>query len=161
MRSKETRPGGEFRVRPSDMADETIQVDTPAAEDRQYGWVATLDVLVSEAERWVEDGVHVIRSTEFDVVAGDLDFDRAVDQFVDKAEDLWTYLSELDGLTENENETYLRLAPRFHQIYKELERRENERRRRLIILNLRRRGAHLRGWHSASTPERSSQALPA
>ena len=141
------------------MAGEVTLVATPTEENPDRGRVAAVGgVVLSDAEHWVEDGVHVIRSTEFPVIAGADDFDGAVDQFGEKLEDLWLYLSEIETLTDNENELFLALAPRFRDIYRELERREAERQRRIIILNLRRRGAHLRNW--VSTPEHSSAALP-
>ena len=127
------------------------------------GAAYSFDVLISEGERWIEDGIHVIRSTEFDVVAGDPDFDRALSKFIDMHEDLWAYLSGLEELTDNENETFLKLAPRFLEVHRELERREEERRRRRINISFsarrrRGRGNPLYGWQSApSTPQRSSQ----
>jgi hypothetical protein len=118
-------------------------------------------VPVSAAEHWEEDGVHVFRSLEFNVIAGHEDFNTAVDQFVEKAEDLWTYLSELDGLTDNENETFLILSPRFRQILKVLERREEERLRRLVTVKVRRRSAHSRAWEPKSRQPKSSVMSPA
>lgn len=116
--------------------------------------------IVSFAERWEEHGVHVIRSLDFDVTAGDADFQKAVDQFVEKAEDLWSYLSNLETISENENEMFLKLAPRFLELYKEFERREASRRERLISISfgpLRQRGEHsLRNWRP-STPASASQ----
>lgn len=121
------------------------------------------DTIVSFAEHWVEDGAHVIRSLDFDVIAGDPDFQRAIDQFVEKAEDLWSYLSGLEVISENENEMFLTMAPRFLKIYKELERREARRRERLISINLgrvRQRGQHsLRNWRP-STPAPVSHLSP-
>ncbi len=127
----------------------------------EYGCVRYLGHPVSDAAHWEEDGVHVLRSLDFDVTAGDPDFDRAIDQFVEKAEDLWIYLSELETITENENETFLKLAPRFLAIYRELERREASRRRRVISINFsrfRQRGEHpLRNWRPSSIPASASQ----
>jgi hypothetical protein len=101
----------------------------------------------------------VFRSMEYDLIAGDEDFQRAVDQFVEKAEDLWGYLSDLDGLTDNENETFLILAPRFRDIFKKLERKEEERRRKLVSVSVRRR-SH-RAWEPQSEPTNSSAMSPA
>jgi hypothetical protein len=118
------------------------------------------DTIVSFAERWEEDGFHVIRSLDFDVTAGAPDFQSAVDQFVEKAEDLWSYLSNLETISDNENEMFLKMAPRFFRIYKELERREANRRDRVISINfgrLRQRGEHsLRNWRP-SAPASASQ----
>lgn len=121
------------------------------------------DKIVSSAERWEEDGVHVIRSLDFDVIAGDPDFQKAVDQFVEKAEDLWSYLSSLETISENENEMFLKMAPRFLDIYKELERREKARRERVISINfgpLRQRGQHsLRNWRPSQPASASRPSL--
>lgn len=126
----------------------------------EYGRVVTFDTTVSFAEHWEEDGVHVVRSLDFDVIAGDPDFSRAIDQFVEKAEDLWIYLSGLEVISDNENEMFLKLAPRFLDIYKELERREASRRERMISISfgrLRQRGEHqLRNWRP-SIPASVSQ----
>ena len=117
----------------------------------EYGCVMALGHIISFAEHWEEDGVHVLRSLDFDVIAGDANFQKAVDQFVEKAEDLWSYLSGLETISENENEMFLKLAPRFLEIYKEFERREARRRERVISINFgrfRQRGEHsLRNWH--------------
>ena len=140
------------------------RIEAPLTEGApDPGCAVSFGILVSEGEHWVEEGVHVIRSTEFDVIAGDPDFDRALDQFVDKHEDLWGYLSGLEELTDNENETFLKLAPRFLAIHRELERREEERRKRRISVSFgafrrRHRGNTLHGWQQgSSTPARSSQ----
>jgi hypothetical protein len=118
------------------------------------------DTIVSFAEHWEEGAIHVIRSLDFDVTAGDADFRNAIDQFVEKAEDLWSYLSGLDSISDNENEMFLKMAPRFLKIYKELERREARRRERLISITfgrLRQRGEHsLRNWRP-SIPASASQ----
>ena len=139
------------------MADDR-QTSTEQSPD--HGAVMAFDKLISLAEHWVEDDLHVIRSLEFDVIAGDEDFQRAVDQFAEKAEDLWSYLSKQEGISENENQTFLLLAPRFLDIYKELERREAQRRQRLISINLnrlRQRGEHFRNWRPESTPSSASR----
>lgn len=145
-----------------------------AAADRQLteespecGIVTAFDKTISLAEHWLEGGVHVLRSVEFDVIAGDEDFQAAIDQFAEKAEDLWIYLSKQERLTENENETFMLLADRFLEIYKLLEQREVERReeqqrqrRRLpITINFNRpRGEHpLRNWRPQSIPNSASQ----
>ena len=137
----------------------------PTETSPEYGVVTALDKPISLAEHWIEDDVHVIRSMEFDVIAGHGDFQLAVDQFAEKAEDLWIYLSKQEGITDNENETFLLLADRFLEIYKELERREMrrleaEQHQRLVSINLnrqRQRGEHFRNWQPRSTPSLVSQ----
>ena len=134
----------------------------PLTEDApEYGCVLAFDTIVSYAEHWEEDGIHVLRSLDFDVIAGDGEFQRALDQFVEKAEDLWSYLSSLEVISDNENEMFLKLAPRFLGIYKELERREASRRERVVSIDfgrLRQRGQQhqLRKWRP-SIPASVSQ----
>lgn len=129
----------------------------------EYGRIMVFDKIVSFAEHWEEDGIHVLRSLDFDVTAGDADFQQAVDQFVEKAEDLWSYLSGLETISDNENEMFLRMAPRFLAIYKELERREKSRRERVISINfarLRQRGQHsLRNWRPSKPASASQPSL--
>jgi hypothetical protein len=129
----------------------------------EYGTVSLLGLPITDAEHWIEDGVHVLRSLDFDVTVGDRDFWAAVDKLGGSVEDLWSYLSELETITDNENETFVLLASRFQRVFRELEKRERERRRRLIILNLRKRGQHhFRNWQPLSTrPPRSSTPSPA
>jgi hypothetical protein len=128
----------------------------PTEAAPNYGGVRVYGLPVGAAEHWMEDDVHVIRGLEFDVIAGDPDFQTAVEKFGEKAEDLWSYLSNQEHLTENENETFLVLAPRFLAIYKELERREAERSQRVLSITFprfRQRGErHLRNWQPHSTP---------
>jgi hypothetical protein len=142
-------------------ATDQIRPEPPTEAAPEYGCVLAFDTIVSFAEHWEEGGVHVIRSLDFDVIAGDEVFQNAIDQFVEKAEDLWSYLSSLEVISDNENEMFLKLAPRFLDIYKELERREASRRERVVSINfgrLRQRGQHhLRNWRpsipaSASHP---------
>jgi hypothetical protein len=148
----------------TETAEDTGGATLPSEDAPVLGRAKWLGVPISEGERWVEDDVHVIRSTEVDVIAGDADFQQAVEQFIRKVEDLFHYLSTVEELSDNENETYLRLAPRFLKVYKELERREEERRRRLISISfgrLRERGEHYRYWQqSTSTPKHSSVGSP-
>lgn len=139
------------------------QAQPPTEAAPEYGRIAVFDITVSFAERWEEDGVHVLRSMDFDVIAADKDLQRAVDQFVEKAEDLWSYLSGLDTISENENEMFLKMAPRFLDIYRELERREKARRERVISINfgrLRQRGQHsLRNWRPSQPASASQPSL--
>lgn len=137
--------------------------EPPTEASPEYGCVVAFDTIVSLAEHWEEDGVHVLRSLDFDVISGDPNFQNAVDQFVEKAEDLWSYLSGLETISDNENEMFLKMAPRFLEIYKELERREAKRRKSIVSINLgrlRQRGEHsLRNWRP-SKPTSASQPSP-
>lgn len=145
------------------MSDSPTIDDSPTGERHAMpGYASRVGIVVSEGERWVENGIHVVRSTEFDIIAGDEDFEVAVGKFIDMHEDLWSYLSSVEELTDNENETFLALAPRFLAIHREFERREEERRKRLISISFggfRRgqRGNSLHAWQSGSTQANSSQ----
>ncbi|MGB7589471.1 MAG: hypothetical protein WBM00_12275 [Solirubrobacterales bacterium] len=124
--------------------------EPPTEASPEYGCVVAFDTNVSFAEHWEEDGIHILRSLDFDVTSGDTDFQKAVDQFVEKAEDLWSYLSGLETTGANENEMFLIMAPRFLEIYRKLERRETKWRESVVSINfgrLRQRGEHsLRSW---------------
>lgn len=129
----------------------------------EHGRIVAFDTIVSFAEHWEEDGIHILRSLDFDVTSGDADFQKAVDQFVEKAEDLWSYLSGLETISDNENEMFLKMAPRFLEIYKELERREAKRRESIVSINfgrLRQRGEHsLRNWRPSKPASVSQPSL--
>lgn len=131
----------------------TSEALTEATPER--GQVTAFGLLLSEAEHWIEDGIHVVRSSEFDLIAGDQDFMVAVNSLGEKTEDLFWYLGEQESLTENENETFLLLAPRFMGIFQELERRETARRKTFSV-NFRRR-TQIRDWLPESTHNTSSQ----
>jgi hypothetical protein len=50
-------------------------------------------VTVSEGLHWLEDGVHVIRSSEYDLMGQGDDLHEAVRDFVGQAFDLFAYLT--------------------------------------------------------------------
>lgn len=53
--------------------------------------------MLSGAAYWFEDGLHVFRSTEYDVIAADEDKDTAARIFVEKSEDYGKFLAEPEG----------------------------------------------------------------
>jgi hypothetical protein len=78
---------------------------------------------------------------------------------VTKVRDLASYLRELEDPTDNELELLAAIQGPFAKLAEELERREQERRRRLVSVSfgvLRRgsRGMTLRTWRPESTPSR-------
>lgn len=114
-------------------------------------------VELSRAERWYEDGAHVIRSTEFDCIAEHPDAEEAVTVFVDNAFDLMLALSELDQggeATGGERETLALIESRFARAAWDERRREA--RRRKAASQMRRRGEPHWGRHS---PAGSSSLL--
>ena len=120
------------------------------------GAVLLGSVELSRAERWYEDGAHVIRSTEFDCIAEHPDAEQAVAVFVDNAFDLMLALSELDAgeATEGERDTLALIESRFARAAWDEERREA--RRREAASRMRRRGEPHWGRHS---PAGSSSLL--
>jgi hypothetical protein len=125
----------------------------PTEESPEVGVIVYADEPIFEAEHWIEDGEHVLRSTEFELVAGDSSLTAAVNRFVEDAEDLWGHLEETRDLTANELELVSLLAKRFRkilQVVEEIERRELERRIRISL-----RPRPLRSWHPQ--PSSSSQ----
>jgi hypothetical protein len=121
------------------------------------GAVLLGEVELSRAERWFEDGLHVIHSAEFDCVAESPDAEGAVTAFVDNAYDLMLALSELDRAgeaTEIERETLALIASRFARAAWDEQRREA--RRREAASRMRRRGEPHWGRHS---PASSSSLL--
>lgn len=120
-------------------------------------------VLISEALHWVEDGHYIFRSTEFDVIAGATTSQEAIAKFIDKAEDLATYLAELAHdaeaeTTHEEGDLAILLLTRFRDAYQAgAKRLENERLRRQILARIRgRRGDSHRAWVRQS-PQMSSR----
>lgn len=121
------------------------------------GAVLLGDVELSRAERWYEDGAHVIRSTEFDCIAEHVDAEEAVTVFVDNAFDLMLALAELDQAgkaTKGERETLALIESRFARAAWDERRREA--RRRKAASRMRRRGEPHWGRHS---PAGSSSLL--
>lgn len=98
-------------------------------------------VELSRAERWVEDGHHVIRSAEFDCIAEGPDADRVVVAFVDNAFDLMCMLIEVHDsgeATDAERETLELLQSRFARAA--WGERQKAARRRQVVSRMRRRG---------------------
>jgi hypothetical protein len=73
------------------------RTSSPPTEDRpERGVIGRGDVELSKAEHFVdEDGVHIIRSLEFEVSAIADDVDSAVSVFIDNADDYCSYLAGL------------------------------------------------------------------
>lgn len=138
--------------------------DQPTEACPERGEVSLFEgVATFPAEHWLEeDGTHVLRSLEFDVIAGGATLEEAMAAFHDKARDLWVHLGELEEVTEGENELFVAVARRWHAVFAELQRREAERiqmerRRRLINFQFKRaRERHFQHWRTSSAPLHSS-----
>lgn len=121
--------------------------DVPTEDAPEHGVICREGVVVSDVLHWVEDGDHVFRSTEFDVIAGDADLATAADKFVQNAEDLADfYVDARRDLTEIELEHAIRLLQRFTEIYRSENRLLEARSRRLSVLIA---FLRLRSWRRA------------
>jgi hypothetical protein len=107
----------------------TASSPPPTEEKPETGVVGLGDVVLSAAEHFVgDDGVHVIRSLEFDVSTHAEDVDSATTAFVDNAEDYCSYLADLAGsgrATAHELESLALLVKRLRAL-REREREEAE-----------------------------------
>jgi hypothetical protein len=72
-------------------------VGDPTVDDPESGEIRVRGVILSAVAYWREDGVHVFRSTEYDVIAADEDRDTAARTFIEKSEDYAEFLSDSDG----------------------------------------------------------------
>ena len=106
----------------------------PTEETPERGVLTMFDVDLSEADYFVADGDHVIRSREFDVIAGGASFAEALDAFGAKLLDFAIYLGDLEHLAENEESMFHILAPRVMRITRAFERYEEEQKRRRLHL---------------------------
>jgi len=116
--------------------------DLPVAASEQVaelGWIFVSgpggDQQLSQARAWREDGVYTLRSSEFDVIAEDEDFDVAIDVFVAWLIDYAALLAErVDSrkATEDEARIFAVLSARLFPLLREAEqeRRRHVRRRR-------------------------------
>jgi hypothetical protein len=110
--------------------------------------------LVSEGAWWRDEaGDYVIRSSEFDVVAGGDTFDEALGDFIREVIGYGGYLSELGSRAENEDEMLQLLTPRMFRITQALQIAE-----RPPAHTARRRRGSPREWRSRQAGSRS--ALP-
>jgi hypothetical protein len=116
-------------------------------------------VELSTVEHWVEDGLHVFRSTEFDCIAEGKDLASAVVTFIESAEDLFRLLDDLldaGRATDDETRTLVKLSRRFFEVSEAME--QEEARRALISLRRRLRRPQ---WQPQTTRDSSSELLHA
>lgn len=115
--------------------------------------------LLSAAERWIEDGTHVVRSLEYDLTVEGDDWDDAIQAFIEQSFEYLVLLAELvesGEATPGEHRAFDVLGSRAAKIVADEERRR-ERRRGFRL----RKGRHSSGgqWQGPSTP-RNSSTLP-
>jgi len=81
-------------------------------------------VPISSVEHWVEEGMNVFRSAEFDCTGEAEDAAEAVHAFVENAEDLFRFLDDLcdaGRATEDETRLLIKLSRRFFEMYEAVE----------------------------------------
>lgn len=118
------------------------------------------DYVLSEAVGWREDGTFVLRSTEFDVMAEDEDFEAALDVFISRLVDYSILLYELvetKDATEEEVQAFRTLSGRFLPLVRAAEGDRKKRRRP----RSRRRGSGSGHWRHRGTPASGSARLSA
>lgn len=121
------------------------------------GMIGDYRQLLSHADAWHEEGVYIVRSTEFDVMAEHEDFDQALDKFVTWLFDYADRLAELvsaEKATDDEHTTFTTLSARLLPLAHEAERHREDQRH-----TQRRRRANI--WRHQETPASSSGRLSA
>lgn len=139
---------------------QTSTASSQPTENRpEIGHVRFGDVVFSKAEHFVdEDGVHVIRSLEFDVSAHADEVDAAGRMFVDNADDYCSYLAELaqsGRATAPELEALGLLVKRLRAL-RERERRESDDLAATLLRRVLRRTPPTPVWHPEMTPTTSA-----
>lgn len=97
-----------------------IPLNAPSSDAPDHGTIRRHGEPISRVESWWENGLWIIRSTEFDCYAEAEDHLEAVERFGETAEDLigmYEHLAIADELTLHEAETLLLLLQRFHRSY--------------------------------------------
>lgn len=141
-------------------------VGLPTEEAPELGRVVAAGITLSEGTHWLEDGAHVIRSSEFELMGEGEDLDDAVRDFIGHALDLVSYLTaeiERGEATDHEIRVAGVLGARLAQAYQQVtaDREEQDKRREpLIALSLGRRHKRqrLNAWLSHHTGNYSQQS---
>jgi hypothetical protein len=150
------------------VSDTTRHPDTgpaPTAEVPELGVIAIAVggsvVPISQVEHWVEDGLHVFRSTEFDCMATDEDLCKTVEAFIETAEDLYRFYDDLvdaERATPDEVRTLAVLSRRFYDVYSAQAKALRGHKRRVLM---RPRDFHDLTWQRQTTHHSSSPPVPA
>jgi hypothetical protein len=144
----------------------THDIGIPTEDAPELGRVVAAGAIVSEGMHWLEDGVHVIRSSEFDLMGQGDDLDEAVDDFVGEALDLLWYLNgEIERNEASDYEVRIagvlgaRLAQAYRQVSEDRETQEKQR-EPFIALSFGRRHKRqrLNAWLSHLTGNYSQQS---
>lgn len=121
----------------------------PTADSPAFAEIGANGVVLSKVAYWHEDGDHVIRSTEFDVIAGHADLDEAIRRFVVNTLGYAALLAQSEDRTEDDLATVLLIYQRAADFMREIEENQRPLRRRRL-LRFGRRGGYgprtKRGW---------------
>jgi hypothetical protein len=134
----------------------------PHVDAPEYGVVCLHGVPIAKAAHWIEDGDHVLRGLEFDLIVGAPSLEEAVVKFLESAEDFADHLSELgeERVTHDEVETVLALYHRFTDAYKAGESYYRRHILRLAVQRIFGRRPNGRGGYHPSSQPSSSQPQP-
>jgi hypothetical protein len=98
--------------------------DAPTAEAPEVGVIGIVvdrkQIPISQVEHWIEDGMHVFRSMEFDCIAMNEHMGKVLEAFIDTAEDVYRFLDDLvdaERATQDEIKTLAMLSRRFYDVY--------------------------------------------
>jgi len=115
-------------------AAKTRDIGAPTEEAPDFGRVVAAGVTLSEGMHWLEEGAHVIRSSEFELIGEGDDLDEAVRSFIGHALDLLAFLTEEIERGEATNHEVrvagvlgARLAQAYRQVSEDREAQENQR----------------------------------
>lgn len=119
----------------------------------RYSDLALCDIL-----RWEEDGLHVVRAADFDLLVVADDPTEATQKFVGEVHSLFVALGELmqrGEATDDEQDLYVRLGTPLIEAFQRDEERRQTRLVAIAFPRFRRRGSYMRGdWRSGSSPAR-------
>ncbi len=116
------------------------------------------DFHLANALGWREGDVYVLKSTEFDVLAEDEDFDAALDVFVARLVEYGSMLHELvdaETATEDEAREFATLSARLFPMLQTMREKERAKRRP----RGRQRGSGSGHWRHRGTPASGSTRL--
>lgn len=126
----------------------------------EEGELSLYGTRISGVEHWFEDGDHVLRSTEFDLIAGAPSLEEAAERFVESLEDLAEAVGDLvraERSLEHERDVGLVVLGRLAAAYKAGAREVYRETRLLRVLSLfRRRRGDSRGRFLPSSAPPSS-----
>lgn len=117
------------------------------------------DYILSDAVAWREGATYVVRSIEFDVLAEDEDFEKALDVFICRLIDYTSLLHEqveAKHATPEESSMFTELAERFFPLLQAMPPGREGRRLRWPP---RRRGSRSGHWQHRGTPVSGSTRL--